>query len=268
MESDILALKWGIGYYLFYPPYSDTTVKFSRVNIPNNVKYVDLDTQYEFLQGISFNRKIGIMDLSITDCKIHLHANKVGSCKRIESKKYQKLMSKLGNNYTIPILKPVINPITQHKSKADLQVILEHSKAIMDESDLKLYLTSIYKICNYTATLTGQPVNDIWGKLFDYALKISKSIDDKFIVIAHYSNGTGICNRCNETDIRVLSIDHINGGGTQHKKTIKGSFYRWLINNNFPSGYQVLCMNCQWRKRSENNEYAKQPKTSKTTKTA
>ena len=64
---------------------------------------------------------------------------------------------------------------------------------------------------------------------------------------------------CEEDDIGVLTIDHINGNGGEHRRQIFGkrkgagggcSFYRWLKNNNYPEGYQVLCFSCQFRKRS------------------
>ena len=82
---------------------------------------------------------------------------------------------------------------------------------------------------------------------------------DKLTVMKHYSNNDEpFCYRCNFKDIRALSIDHIKGGGGLHKEKLgkKGGrqFYRWLINNNFPNGYQVLCFNCQWIKRAENGE--------------
>lgn len=77
-------------------------------------------------------------------------------------------------------------------------------------------------------------------------------------VLSRYSPKL-ICQRCGYKDIRALSIDHINGGGTKHSNELGGSFglYRFLIKNNFPKGYQVLCMNCQYLKRTENNEYSK-----------
>lgn len=53
------------------------------------------------------------------------------------------------------------------------------------------------------------------------------------------------------TDIDCLTVDHINDGGTKERKTIGygSSFYLWLKRNNFPSGFQDLCWNCQWKKR-------------------
>ena len=76
-------------------------------------------------------------------------------------------------------------------------------------------------------------------------------------VLTHYGNGILACVRCGFSDIRALSIDHIEGDGTQHRKnrTQGGTnFYAWLVRNNYPSGFQTLCMNCNWIKRVENKE--------------
>lgn len=65
-------------------------------------------------------------------------------------------------------------------------------------------------------------------------------------VFAHY--GTS-CACCGVTE--RLTIDHINGGGTAHREEIGGSgheFYAWLIRNDFPSGFQTLCMTCNLSK--------------------
>ncbi len=74
---------------------------------------------------------------------------------------------------------------------------------------------------------------------------------DRVKVLLHYGNGGIVCNNCGEQDIEVLCLDHINGGGKQHLKSLgsKGScFYNWLINNNYPEGYQVLCASCNVKK--------------------
>jgi len=81
--------------------------------------------------------------------------------------------------------------------------------------------------------------------------------DIKIKVFTHYCGGDVKCNKCPYTDIRALSIDHINGDGSEHRKLINKrgiGFYNWLIKNNYPEGFQVLCMNCQFIKRDENNE--------------
>lgn len=85
------------------------------------------------------------------------------------------------------------------------------------------------------------------------------NIKQKIEVLTYYGNGKLACVRCGFNDIRALSIDHINGGGAAHIRSISGGhraghIYAWLIKNKFPEDYQTLCMNCQWIKRNENNE--------------
>jgi predicted nucleic-acid-binding Zn-ribbon protein len=78
----------------------------------------------------------------------------------------------------------------------------------------------------------------------------------KVEVLSHYS-ATVTCQRCGFSDVRALSVDHVNGGGRRHIKEIQrsgSSFYHWLKQHKYPPGFQVLCMNCQWIKRSEKHE--------------
>jgi hypothetical protein len=58
----------------------------------------------------------------------------------------------------------------------------------------------------------------------------------------------GECVCCEETTYEFLSIDHINGGGTSHKRQIQKHMWQWLKNNNYPKGFQVLCFNCNLAK--------------------
>lgn len=66
--------------------------------------------------------------------------------------------------------------------------------------------------------------------------------------------GGKACNCCGEAEPRFLSIDHINGGGSTHRKSLGNTggkdFYTWLRKNSFPKGYQVLCFNCNIAKGS------------------
>jgi len=64
-------------------------------------------------------------------------------------------------------------------------------------------------------------------------------------VIAAYG---GACECCGADDVDVLSIDHINSDGRQHRQSLGGlSLYRWLEKNDFPlEGFRLLCMNCNW----------------------
>jgi hypothetical protein len=89
-------------------------------------------------------------------------------------------------------------------------------------------------------------------------------LKDKIEAFQHYCNGEIKCMNPNclvpngARDIRVLSIDHISGGGNKHRKLNSiYHIYHWLIKNNYPEGFQVLCMNCQFIKRHENKELSK-----------
>lgn len=63
--------------------------------------------------------------------------------------------------------------------------------------------------------------------------------------------GGYVCTCCGETEKIFLTIDHINNDGAKHRKEIGSSnLYRWLRDNKYPEGFQVLCMNCQWGKRN------------------
>jgi hypothetical protein len=54
------------------------------------------------------------------------------------------------------------------------------------------------------------------------------------------------CACCGESEPAFLTLDHIDGGGTQHRKSIHGKVYDQLRRQGFPSGYRVLCWNCNW----------------------
>ena len=65
------------------------------------------------------------------------------------------------------------------------------------------------------------------------------------------------CPGCEENRLPFLCIDHIEGGGNTQRNALStpksakihnnpggGAFYRWLRKNNYPTGYQVMCHNC------------------------
>lgn len=63
-------------------------------------------------------------------------------------------------------------------------------------------------------------------------------------VLEHYG---GKCACCGESHVEFLAIDHIDGGGNEHRKKLGKSgttFYFWLRKQGFPDGYRVLCHNC------------------------
>lgn len=63
----------------------------------------------------------------------------------------------------------------------------------------------------------------------------------------------GKCVRCGFDDFRALQIDHIDGGGTKELRKLGSPGVARKVLRGEP-GYQLLCANCNWIKRVENNE--------------
>lgn len=85
-----------------------------------------------------------------------------------------------------------------------------------------------------------------WAKARQQQLKLE--------VFTHYSGGHPRCVHCGITDIDVLCLDHIEGGGYQHRKELSSrsskAFYHWVKDNDYPQGFQVLCANCNMKKKT------------------
>jgi hypothetical protein len=74
----------------------------------------------------------------------------------------------------------------------------------------------------------------------------------------HYLLGCK-CIKCGFNDSRALQIDHINGGGYTERKGYNMNPQKYYSNilksiKNNENKYQLLCANCNWIKRFENNE--------------
>ena len=71
-------------------------------------------------------------------------------------------------------------------------------------------------------------------------------------VFAHYSKVVSnsdipICACCGYSDLRFLSVDHIDGRknlSVKEKKLGGSNLWKYLIKTGLPSGYQILCHNC------------------------
>lgn len=69
------------------------------------------------------------------------------------------------------------------------------------------------------------------------------------IVFEHYAGNPPKCACCGESEYYFLTIDHIDGGARRDNRlkirpNSGHSLWRWLIQHNFPEGFQVLCYNC------------------------
>ena len=84
-------------------------------------------------------------------------------------------------------------------------------------------------------------------------------------ILTHYGGGTPACVWCEESNMTCLSIDHINGRGSEHRKALFGSnkssvsFYLWLRCEGYPREYRTLCMNCQFKETALARSTKKRP---------
>lgn len=65
-------------------------------------------------------------------------------------------------------------------------------------------------------------------------------------VLRYYSGEDDpLCAICGNHNIATLAVDHINGGGNKHyKERRRRDLAEWLGRKGFPSGFRVLCHNC------------------------
>ena len=84
---------------------------------------------------------------------------------------------------------------------------------------------------------------DAWKKI-----RMNSVIRRRMIVLRHYSKSQEpFCNCCGEKHYEFLAVDHINGNPNK-KIRGGGDLVRFLIKNNFPDGFQILCHNCNLAK--------------------
>ena len=126
--------------------------------------------------------------------------------------------------------------------------------------DERAYTRDIYKIC---ATKDGSipicigcrrnvskaPLPTCpMGHHNSYRTKIARRWERlKLRALQTVGHGTVKC-RCGLTDIRVLSINHKNGGGTQDRKKYNGGtrlYYAIVTGKRSIEDLEILCANCQ-----------------------
>lgn len=78
-------------------------------------------------------------------------------------------------------------------------------------------------------------------------------------VISHYSKGKMCCNNYVLKILELLTIDHINNNGAEHRKTAKtNTLHLWLSKNDYPEGFHVLCWNCNYVKNIVTSKHFKE----------
>lgn len=91
-------------------------------------------------------------------------------------------------------------------------------------------------------------------------------ISIKIRALEHYSVHRPVrCSNCPIDDLRVLTLDHINGRSHELTPSKRGSgsvvgsswYRRMVLHEAWEPDLQVLCQNCQWIKRDERGETRK-----------
>jgi hypothetical protein len=73
-------------------------------------------------------------------------------------------------------------------------------------------------------------------KIQKYVKNIDKyALRDKELVISHYG---GYCLSCKEGNTKKLMLYRTE------KNRSGNALYKWIINNNYPPGFQIYCINC------------------------
>jgi len=137
------------------------------------------------------------------------------------------------------------------KSAMDKVYQDQHKEEIKDKKQ-QYYLGKKYEIIKKVNEYIdkNRHKHNLWHTVSKNRLKAE--------VMTNYSGGNLKCKNCPEVDLGILTIDHIEGNGADHRRELFGDnrkgggykFWQWLKRNNYPEGFQVLCFNCQFRKRA------------------
>jgi hypothetical protein len=100
------------------------------------------------------------------------------------------------------------------------------------------------KICKDCIAKDNNERYDRNKELYAESKKIAYQII-KTDIITYYG---GQCIICGESNQLLLSLDHIDGNGRQHRKEVLGidsgtGFYKWVLDNK-PDNLRLLCYNC------------------------
>jgi len=119
-----------------------------------------------------------------------------------------------------------------HQLKKEM---LKHREAkLKKEKNTRTYS----KVLEYTRVLKGAGI-----PAEEYSISHTYH---KFLACTRYAPEKTLgcsCAGCGVVDLDMLTIDHTNNDGAEHRKSITVPIYRWLVKNNFPEGFQTLCAN-------------------------
>lgn len=75
----------------------------------------------------------------------------------------------------------------------------------------------------------------------------------KLDALKHYGGTPPACRCCGEGNVVFLTFHHTGNNGARERKNVRPDstiggwdFALWLRKNRWPTGYSVLCWNCNW----------------------
>lgn len=183
-------------------------------------------------------------EIKCTNCELPVYAKNL--CRRhykkmlaIKNDEYKKEWQKRKNNPEFIIKKREIDRLYRIKKKIGIDTSRKKDDSSLINQDWQSY-SRMWKYKN--------------GYFSIKAIKKSSAYHKHRIdILEHYSKDNKIqCNNCECKDIRVLDIDHINNNGAKHRIEMgQLNAVWWIVKNNFPPGFQILCRNCNWIKELE-----------------
>jgi hypothetical protein len=99
-------------------------------------------------------------------------------------------------------------------------------------------------------------MNDLSKARYRRGQAVKRRIYYKALRILAVKKLGGKCARCGFSDFRALQFDHIHGKGTMEWEEVGAiKIFQFILSDpNSSEKYQILCANCNWIKKSENDE--------------
>lgn len=162
---------------------------------------------------------------------------------RIPSKEFQAAVRNYGHEYYLRNRQNILKKQREWYHERGGRAITLQRKAHLKD-DMTLYKEYREKRKLYEKRWKEQNHERLkkWSR--DYAKKM------RLEVLEHYGGIPPKCVCCGQIGIEFLTMDHINNDGAKHMKAINGrSLTGWLRAQGFPTGFQVLCWNCNEAKK-------------------
>jgi len=131
--------------------------------------------------------------------------------------------------------------------------LTHHDERLKYMKTIRENLTEEQKKELYQQQLDWRKINPLRTKEYYF--------NKRFRVLMHYTSGTLTCTICGTFGYPFLAIDHIKGRKFHgHEDVGADKLHRYIIKNNFPFEFQILCHNCNTIKEIKRPKFRSQTK--------